>query len=170
MDDITETRMDILRRVTGVAALTAAGAMLAGLVWGFLIIQPVIDLIGADGIGIVGDVSFTLEAVASATVVVGAVLGWRLHRPVWVRGLLPTLGGLTLNWGWWLLDRNVDLWGVDRFLTEDGGPPSPELLQLGLIATSVIVAISLLAIGLVGYGGNQILRSPVLKSVPVAAS
>jgi len=165
VDETGRRRLAIVQRVTATAALVAAGGLSLGLIFNFLIIQPIVDAIGADGINLALELVWWPTVLASLVVVLGLIFGWRLAQPVWARGLVPSALGLVINWGWWKLDRAVDLWGFNRF-TSQGDDLAPELFRLGLIATVVNVSISVVAIALLTYGGVRILRSPLLAPTP----
>jgi hypothetical protein len=49
VDGTGQGRLAIVQRGTGIAALVAAGSMFVALVFNFAIIQPIMDVIGADG-------------------------------------------------------------------------------------------------------------------------
>jgi hypothetical protein len=139
--------------------------MFVALVFNFAIIQPIMDVIGADGFAWGFGILFWLDLLASIVVVVGLILGWRLARPVWAQGLVPAALGLVVHWGWWKLNKAVDLWGFNRYAA-DGSGIDPELLRLGVLATGVSIAVSVAAIALLTYGGVRILRSPLPTPEP----
>jgi hypothetical protein len=154
--------MVVVQRVTGVAALVGAAAIALSWVANFLIIQPIIDVIGVDGFSWIFAGVFWLKGLASLAVLAGLAAGWRLSRPLWASGLIPVALGLVLQWGWWLLDRQVDLWGMSRYGVDDAtGEVRPELSQLAALSTTVSLAVSVVAIALLVFGGLRVLRSPI---------
>ena len=55
-----------------------------------------------------------VEIIAAAAVVLGLAVGLWFHRPLWAPGVLFVVLGMALHWGWWLLDRKVDMFGTVR--------------------------------------------------------
>lgn len=57
--------------------------------------------------------------VLTVVVVLGLAVGAWLHRPLWARGIALVMIGMVLYWGWWLLDRRVDLFGMTSLAADD---------------------------------------------------
>jgi hypothetical protein len=53
-----------------------------------------------------------VEIGLAGVVVIGLAVGAWLHRPLWARGVASVILGMVLHWGWWLLDRKVDVFGT----------------------------------------------------------
>ncbi|CAL8978842.1 hypothetical protein PROP_02611 [Propionicimonas sp. T2.31MG-18] len=87
-----------------------------------------------------------VEIGLSAVIVIGLAVGAWLHRPLWARGVASVIIGMVLHWGWWLLDRRVDVFG-----TADLTVPDIEArLQLRLWTMLGIDVVSVVALVLGG--------------------
>lgn len=147
---------DVVARVTGIAAIVVAVA--EGLSWvgQFSIVEPVIAVIGAEGFFWIFRILWIARLVATAVAAAGLVVGWRCSHPLWARGVGMVAAGLLLGWGWWALERYVDLWGYRRIVVT-GDEPSPELIRISQIELGVDVAISVVVIVLLLWGGRRLL-------------
>lgn len=161
----------IVRRATGVAALVVAGASALNVASNFLIIEPVLLALGADGIHLALQTVWWLQVAASLVVLVGLIAGWRLDRPVWARGVTPVALGMVVLWGWWLLNRYVDLWGWSSLSPEqvEHSADDPELLRLSYLSVFTWVAVEIVAIVLLVVGAVRLLR-PARTAAVVAST
>jgi hypothetical protein len=151
------------KRVTGIAGLTAGVGMLTSLVLNLILVPTVIDAVGVDALTVWFSVAAWLTIGGSAAALVGYGWGRWLSRPFWVRGLLPLLAGLGLGWGWYLLNRYVDLWGFS--IRPDGASGAP---GAAILSTVVILGVSAVAAVLVMFGAIRVLTSSpaVVKAEP----
>jgi hypothetical protein len=155
--------LSILRRLTGVAATVVAATVVLARVLEFLIVQPVVDLIGAEGISY-GFTTLWWASVAASLVILAALIaGWRLDRPAWAPGVLQVALGLVVWWGWGLLDRHIDLWGLRQLSAEqiDHFADDARLMALSYASVIVDVAIALLAAMLLVVGARRLLERPM---------
>lgn len=149
---------DVAARATGIAAIVVAVTEGLGWVGQFSIVEPVIAVIGAEGFFWIFRILWIIELVATAVAAAGLIVGWRCSRPLWARGVGLVAAGLLLNWGWWALDRYVDLWGYRQIVTT-GDEPNPELVRISLIELGVSVAVSVAVIVLLLWGGRRLLAA-----------
>ncbi len=91
--------------------------------------------------------------VLTAVVVLGLAVGAWLHRPLWARGVALVMAGMVLHWGWWLLDRKVDLFGMASMEVDDPGLiPRAEARLWVTLGVDVVAVLALL------IGGVLLLR------------
>jgi len=107
--------LPILRRTVGAAAIVMALAVVAVWAGNFAITKEVVESLGPDAIINLLTTLGWIEIVAGAVVVLGLAAGQWFHRPLWAPGVLFVVLGMALHWGWWLLDRRVDLFGTSGF-------------------------------------------------------
>jgi hypothetical protein len=139
--------LPILRRSVAVAALAMALAVVGVWVGNFALIGQVAQNVSAgpvlDALLVLGWV----EIVAAAAVVLGMAVGWWFHRPLWAPGVLFVVLGMALHWGWWFLDRKVDLFGTFGF-----NDPDPELVRRAAVRMWVMLGVDSLAVLLLLLG------------------
>lgn len=156
------TRRDwlpVISRVTGVAAIVVGAAKVVNWALEFAMTEAVLAAVGgAEGWVAMMTSLWILRVAASAVVLAGLIAGWRLDRPVWARGVTPVALGMVVLWGWWTVDRYVDVWGWSRLTPEqlERTPADPELLRLGYLSTFGALAIDLLAVVLLVAGGLRL--------------
>nr|WP_300151300.1 hypothetical protein [Propionicimonas sp.] len=102
----------VLQFVVAVAAI-ALGVSLV-LVWAanLALTEAVTSTIGQDAVVSSMQVLGWVELGLSVIVLAGLAVGAWLHRPLWARGVASVIVGMTLHWGWWVLDRRFDLFGM----------------------------------------------------------
>lgn len=93
-----------------------------------------------------------LELALSVLVVGGLAVGAWLHRPLWARGVAAVILGMALHWGWWLLDRRVDM-----FATTVPGDVTPELLARVELRLWTMLGVDALSLLLLVLGGVLLL-------------
>lgn len=80
----------------------------------------------------------------TGVVAVGVAAGAWLHRPFWARGLAPVVVGMLLHWGWWLLDRRIDVFATAELAA--GDPALLGRLEARMWTALVVDAVALLAL------------------------
>jgi hypothetical protein len=146
-------KLSILRRTVGTAAAVMAFAVVAVWAGNFGLTEEVVEALGADAIINLLTTLGWIEIVAGAVVVLGLAAGQWFHRPLWAPGVLFVVLGMALHWGWWLLDRRVDLFGTSGF-----NDPDPELLRRAAVRMWVMLGIDSLAVVLLVLGAVLLLR------------
>lgn len=154
MDPAERDWPTILRRTVGSAAIVMALAVVG--VWGgnVAITQFAVD---AGGASPALDALMTLgwiEIVAGAAVVLGLAAGHWFHRPLWAPGVLAVILGMALHWGWWVLDRQVDLFGTSGF-----NDPDLELFRRAAVRMWVMFGADTLAVLLLLFGAFLLFRT-----------
>lgn len=144
------------KRATGIAGLVAGGGMVVSLALNFSLTPAVVDTIGVEALTMMFNGAAWLTNIGSLAVLIGFGWGRWLSRPFWARGLVPLLLGLGVGWGWYLLNRYVDLWGVQAQLAS-----GVEVPAVGWLPTVVIFAVSTAAAVLVVFGAVRVLGSPL---------
>ncbi len=144
--------LTVLRRAVGVAALLMAVAVVAVWVANVSMTAPVQAPVGADWTYYSLVTLGWIEIVAGAAVLAGLAVGWWLHRPLWAPGVLAVVLGMTLHWGWWLLDRKVDFFGTSGF-----NDPDPELVRRATVRMWVMLGFDAVAVLLLALGGVLLL-------------
>lgn len=148
--------------VLGIAAVTAAVGLTFSLVLNLSLVPAVIDTLGVEVITALFAVAAWLTIIGSVGVLIGFGWGRWLSGPLWVKGIVPLFVGLLLDWGWSLLNRSVDLWGVTA--QRDAGVEVP---SVGLWPTVVIFGVSVIATVLVWVGAIRVLgSSPASEAEP----
>jgi hypothetical protein len=145
--------LPILRRTVGVAAVVMALAVVAVWAGNFALTKEVVEALGADAIITLLTALGWIEIVAGAVVVLGLAAGQWFHRPLWAPGVLFVVLGMVLHWGWWLLDRKVDLFGTSGFTD-----PDPELIRRAALRMWVMLGIDLLSVALLLLGAVLLMR------------
>lgn len=163
--------LSIIRRATGIAALVVAVAVVLTWVLQFTIVEPVLDAVGAEFIGWTFSVLYWLKLGGFLVVLAGLIVGWRLERPVWARGVTLVALGMVVLWGWELLVRNVDLWGWSRLGEEQlqRVPPDPEVLRIGYVSVFAAMAVEAIAVALLLVGAVRLLRADRAREPAPAA-
>jgi hypothetical protein len=147
------------KRVLGIAGLTAAVGMTTSLVLNLSLVPAVTDALGAEVIEALFSAAAWLTIVGSVAVLIGFGWGRWLSGPLWTKGIVALFGGLLLGWGWSLLNRKVDLWGVTAQVNAGVEVPS-----LSVWAGVVTVGVSAIATVLVWVGAIRVLASPQTKT------
>ena len=142
-----------LRRTVGGSAIVMALAVVAVWAGNFLLTAEVVEALGPEAIINLLRTLGWIEIVAGAVVVLGVAAGQWVHRPLWAPGVLFVVLGMALHWGWWLLDRRVDLFGTSGF-----NDPDPELLRRATVRVWVMFGIDSLAVVLLLLGAALLLR------------
>jgi len=145
--------LPILRRTVGAAAIVMALAVVAVWAGNFAITKEVVESLGPDAIINLLTTLGWIEIVAGAVVVLGLAAGQWFHRPLWAPGVLFVVLGMALHWGWWLLDRRVDLFGTSGFTD-----PDPELLRRAAVRVWVMLGIDSFSVALLLVGAVLLLR------------
>lgn len=142
-----------LRRTVGGSAIVMALAVVAVWAGNFLLTAEVVEALGPEAmINLLSTLGW-IEIVAGAVVVLGVAAGQWVHRPLWAPGVLFVVLGMALHWGWWLLDRRVDMFGTSGF-----NDPDPELLRRATVRVWVMFGIDSLAVVLLLLGAVLLLR------------
>ena len=157
--------LPILRRTVGAAAMVMALGIVA--VWaGNVAMTPeVLEALGVDGYRTLLTALGWIEIVAGAVVVLGLAAGQWFHRPLWAPGVLFVVLGMALHWGWWLLDRRVDLFGTSGF-----NDPDPELFRRAAVRMWVMLGIDALSVALLVFGAVLLVRRAGRSGKPDAPS
>ena len=145
--------LPILRRTVGAAAVVMALAVVAVWAGNFAVTKEVVEALGADAIITLLTALGWIEIVAGAVVVLGLAAGQWFHRPLWAPGVLFVVLGMALHWGWWLLDRKVDLFGTSGFTD-----PDPELFRRAAMRMWVMLGIDSLSVALLLLGAVLLMR------------
>lgn len=145
--------LPILRRTVGAAAILMALAVVGVWVGNFALIGQAAEATGA-GAGL--ETLLVLgwvEIIAAAAVVLGLAVGLWFHRPLWAPGVLFVVLGMALHWGWWFLDRRVDMFGTSGF-----NDPDPELFRRAAVRMWVMLGFDSLAVLLLLLGAVLLFR------------
>lgn len=145
--------LPLLRRTVGAAAIVMSLAIVAVWVGNFALTREAVAAFGPDAIITLLTTLGWIEIVAGAVVVLGLAAGQWVHRPLWAPGVLFVVLGMALHWGWWLLDRRVDVFGTSGFTD-----PDPELLRRAAVRLWVMFGIDVLSIVLLLVGAVLLLR------------
>lgn len=143
----------ILARVVAIAAIALGLCIVLVWVTNLALLRAATDAVGTDGIVTAMIVLGWVELGLSIVLLGGLATGVWLHRPLWARGVASVTIGLVLHWGWWLLDRRVDLFG-----TVGADPASPDLaarIEARMWTTLAVDAVAVVALLL---GGVLLLR------------
>ncbi|HEY3546497.1 MAG TPA: hypothetical protein VGK17_10440 [Propionicimonas sp.] len=157
--------LPILRRTVGAAAIVMALGVVAVWAGNFAITKEAVEALGPDIIVNLLTMLGWIEIVAGAVVVLGLAVGQWFHRPLWAPGVLFVVLGMALHWGWWLLDRRVDLFGTSGFTD-----PDPELVRRAALRVWVMLAIDSFSIALLLVGAVLLLRRAGRSGQAYAAS
>ena len=145
--------LPILRRTVGAAAVVMALAVVAVWAGNVALTRETVDALGPNAIiDLLTTLGWT-EIVAGAVVVLGLAAGQWFHKPLWAPGVLFVVLGMALHWGWWLLDRKVDLFGTSGF-----NDPDPELVRRAAVRVSVMLGIDSLSVVLLLLGAVLLVR------------
>jgi hypothetical protein len=145
--------LPILRRTVGAAAIAMALGVIAVWAGNFALTKEVVETLGPDAIINLLTTLGWIEIVTGAIVVLGLAAGQWFHRPLWAPGVLFVVLGMALHWGWWLLDRRVDLFGTSGF-----NDPDPELLRRAAVRMWVMLGIDSFSVALLLVGAVLLLR------------
>jgi hypothetical protein len=145
--------LPILRRTVGAAAIVTALGVVAVWAGNFAITKEAVEALGPDAIVNLLTALGWIEIVAGAVVVLGLAVGQWFHRPLWAPGVLFVVLGMALHWGWWLLDRRVDLFGTSGF-----NDPDPELPRRAAVRMWVMLGIDSFSVALLLVGAVLLLR------------
>jgi hypothetical protein len=154
MDPAERDWMPILRRTVGTAAIVMALAVVGVWAGNVAVAGDVVQTVGND---LVINTLMTLgwiEIVTGAVVVLGLAAGLWFHRPLWAPGVLAVVLGMALHWGWWVLDREVDLFGTSGF-----NDPDAELLHRAAVRMWVMFGADALAVVLLVIGAVLLFRT-----------
>jgi hypothetical protein len=157
--------LPILRRTVGAAAIVMALGVVAVWAGNFAITKEAVEAFGPDTIVNLLTTLGWIEIVAGAVVVLGLAVGQWFHRPLWAPGVLFVVLGMALHWGWWLLDRRVDLFGTSGFTD-----PDPELLRRAAVRMWVMLGIDSFSVALLLVGAVLLLRRAGRSGQAYAAS
>ena len=146
-------KLPILRRTVGAAAVVLGLAVTAVWAGNFALSREVVDALGPDAIINLLTTLGWIEIVAGAVIVLGLAAGQWFHRPLWAPGVLSVALGMALHWGWWLLDRRVDLFGTFGF-----NDPDPELVRRAAVRMWVMLGIDSMAVLLLLVGAVLLFR------------
>ncbi len=144
--------LPILRRTLGIAAVVMALGVVSVWIANFAIGQ-VAQIAGADNTLILLMTLGWIEIVAGGVVLLALAAGLWFHKPLWAPGVLAVVLGMALHWGWWFLDRKVDLFGTAGF-----NDPDPELVRRAAVRMWVMFGIDALAVGLLLLGAVLLFR------------
>ncbi|MGV8908996.1 MAG: hypothetical protein ACOH1Y_08425 [Propionicimonas sp.] len=165
MDLAARDWLPILRRTVGTAAIVMALAVVGVWAGNVTLTHIVVDTVGTHQ---VIDTLMTLgwiEIVAGAVVVLGLAAGLWFHRPLWAPGVLAVVLGMALHWGWWVLDRKVDLFGTSGF-----NDPDPELLQRAAVRMWVMFGADAIAVLMLLSGAVLLFRTKHRSGQPDSPS
>ena len=154
MDLAERDWMPILRRTVGTAAIVMALAVVGVWAGNFSLTRVVVETVGTDTVmGALTTLGW-IEIVAAGAVVLGLAAGLWFHRLLWAPGVLAVVLGMVLHWGWWGLDREVDLFGTSGF-----NDPDPELLQRAAVRMWVMFGADAIALTLLFFGAVLLFRT-----------
>lgn len=142
-----------LRLVVALAAIGQAAILAAVWVANFSLSVAMVEEVGAEGIMTALSVLGWVELGLGLVVLAGLVTGLWRHRPLWARGVASVMIGMALHWGWWLLDRRLDLFGV-------AGLDPSDPAYLGRVETRLwtTLGMDVLAVAALVCGGVLLLR------------
>jgi len=144
----------ILRRTVGTAAIVMGLAVVGVWAGNFSLTKVVVESVGTDlVIGALTTLGW-IEIIAAGAVVLGLAAGLWFHRLLWAPGVLAVVLGMALHWGWWGLDREVDLFGTSGF-----NDPDPELLQRAAVRMWVMFGADAVALILLFFGAVLLFRT-----------
>ncbi|MGC3994281.1 MAG: hypothetical protein QM779_09275 [Propionicimonas sp.] len=142
-----------LRLVVATAAIAQALCLVLVWVVNLWLSAALVDEVGSDGIVLTLSVLGWVELVLGLAVLGGLVVGLWLHRPLWARGVATVTIGMVLHWGWWLVDRRLDLFGLAGM--DAGDPAYLGRVEVRLWTNLGIDALAVIALVL---GGILLLR------------
>ena len=154
MDPAELDWLPILRRTVGTAAIVMALAVAGVWAGNVVLTRIVVETVGADRVIDTLTTLGWIEIIAGAAVVLGLAAGLWFHRPLWAPGVLAVVLGMALHWGWWVLDRKVDLFGTSGF-----NDPDPELLQRAAVRMWVMFGADAVAVLLLLFGAVLLFRT-----------
>lgn len=147
--------LSVAARVTGIAAVVLGAAELLSLAAGFSLTQAAYAVLGTDGFFWIFQILWIIKVAATAVVAAGLIVGWRQAPLLWTPGIGQVALGLVVNWGWWAVDRFVDVWQLGRFTGVD--PSDPDLVNTLRAAEWVNLAADVVSVALLISGGIRLL-------------
>ena len=141
-------------RVAGIAAIVLGAAELLSWVVGFSMTEAAVAAIGGDAFAGILHIDWIVKLVATAVVAAGLFVGWRQAPLLWTPGIGQVALGLVVRWGWWAVDRYVNVWHLERFIGVD--PADPDLLNTLRASEWVNMATSVVAVALLLSGGIRL--------------
>ncbi len=145
--------LPVLRRTVGIAAIVMALAVAAVWAVNLSMTTAAVAEAGANGFYFALLTLAWLEIITAFAVLAGLAVGGWLHRPLWAPGVFAVVVGMAMHWGWWVLDRKVDLFGTSGF-----NDPDPELVRRAAVRMWVMLGFDSLAVLLLLLGGALLLR------------
>ena len=145
--------LPILRRTVGAAAIVMALAVVAVWAGNFTLTRETVEALGADAVITLLTTLGWIEIVAAVLMVLGLAAGQWIHRPLWAPGVLFVVLGMALHWGWWLLDRRVDVFGTSGFTD-----PEPELFRRAAVRMWVMFGVDVFSVALLLLAAVLLLR------------
>jgi hypothetical protein len=143
----------VLARVVAVAAVALGLCIVAAWVANFALMKTGADVVSTDPVVMTMAVLGWVELGLAVVVLAGLATGAWLHRPLWARGVASVIIGMALYWGWWLLDRRVDLFGTSSLeLSPSELISRVEVRMWTTLGTDVVAVLALL------LGGVLLLR------------
>ncbi|MCB0910884.1 MAG: hypothetical protein KDB60_04620 [Propionibacteriaceae bacterium] len=152
-----------LRIVVAISSLLLGASLVAVWVANLALTRTVDDTVDGEAVVNTMLVLGWVVIVLTGVVVLGLAVGAWLHRPLWARGVALVMAGMTLYWGWWLLDRRVDLFGMAALGADDA-----ELYTRAEARLWTTLGIDVVAVLALLLGGVLLLRhrEPELESEP----
>jgi hypothetical protein len=143
----------VLQFVVAIAAMALGVSVV--LVWAanFALTEAVASTIGEDAVVASMQVLGWVELGLSVVVLAGLAVGAWLHRPLWARGVASVIVGMVLHWGWWVLDRRFDLFGMAALPEGD-----PLLVARAEARLWTMLAIDVVAVLALVLGGVLLVR------------
>jgi hypothetical protein len=137
----------VLQFVVAIAAMALGVSVV--LVWAanFALTEAVTSTIGEDAVVTSMQVLGWVELGLSVVVLAGLAVGAWLHRPLWARGVASVIVGMVLHWGWWVLDRRFDLFGMAALSEGDPLLVARAEARLWAMLTIDVVAVLALVLG-----------------------
>jgi hypothetical protein len=137
----------VLQFVVAIAAMALGVSVV--LVWAanFALTEAVTSTIGEDAVVTSMQVLGWVELGLSVVVLAGLAVGAWLHRPLWARGVASVIVGMVLHWGWWVLDRRFDLFGMAALSEGDPLLVARAEARLWTMLTIDVVAVLALVLG-----------------------
>lgn len=148
----------MIRRLTAVAAVALAAEVLVSLSLQFLILQPIIDIVGPDFYHWLFTCMYWLRLLASGLVVIGLIASWRMDRWAGMPGAGQLVVGIAMLWGWSLLNRFVDVWSYSSLTQEqlDRVPLDEQIILLGWVSTVSSIVVDLIAVAFLILGARRL--------------